>query len=249
MSIVISMLLIFRIEFMERNSAKGPDREKIRKMFNSIAGNYDLLNRVLSMGVDNSWRRKGLSLFSKDNKGSLLDLGCGTGDLSRMSFRYGFKKVVGADFSIGMLLKGSGKNTYFPGISLCSSDAEKLPFKSSVFDACCIAFAIRNFQNRDTALREISRVLREKGELMIIEFSLPDNPLLKAIYKFYFFKILPFIGGLISGNFRAYSYLPESVSRFPAVETFRQMVLDCGFSRVETRRLSFGIAYIYFAVK
>jgi demethylmenaquinone methyltransferase / 2-methoxy-6-polyprenyl-1,4-benzoquinol methylase len=245
----ISMLLLIRIDLMERNFAKGPDREKIKKMFNSIAGNYDLLNSILSMGVDNSWRRKGLSLFSEENKGLLLDLGAGTGDLSRMSFKYGFKKVVGADFSIGMLLKGAGKNARYPEISLCSSDAEKLPFRSSVFDACCIAFAIRNFQNRDTALREISRVLREKGELMIIEFSLPDNFLLKAVYKFYFFKILPFIGGLISGNFKAYSYLPESVSRFPDVETFRQMILDCGFSRVETRRLSLGIAYIYFAVK
>lgn len=249
MGSVISLLQRFRINLMGRNSAKGPDREKIKNMFNSIAGNYDLLNRVLSMGVDNLWRRKGLSMFSKGNKGLLLDLGCGTGDLSRMSFKYGFKKVVGADFSIGMLQKGAGKNTHFPGISFCGSDAEKLPFRNSVFDACCIAFAIRNFQNRDTALREILRVLREKGELMIIEFSMPGNPLLEAVYKFYFFKILPFIGGLISGNFRAYSYLPESVSRFPAVETFRQMILDCGFSHVKVRRLSSGIAYIYFAVK
>ncbi len=243
------MFLIIRMENMERDSAKGPDREKIRKMFNSIAGRYDLLNRVLSIGVDNLWRRKGLSLFSDSKKGVLLDLGCGTGDLSRMSFKYGFKKVVGADFSIGMLLKGAGKNSHFPEISLCNSDAEKLPFKNGVFDACCIAFAVRNFQNRDAALREISRVLREKGELMIIEFSMPDNPVLKAVYRFYFFKILPFIGGLISGNFGAYSYLPQSVSRFPAVDFFKEMILDSGFSRVETRRLSSGIAYIYFAVK
>ncbi len=241
--------LIIYINRMKSYTTSGPNRKLIKEMFDSIAGNYDLLNRILSFGVDNLWRKRGLSLFAESNKELLLDLGCGTGDLSRLSYNYDFKNVVGADFSMEMLVRGARKNKKFPDIMLCNSDAENLPFKNSLFSSCCIAFAIRNFQNREKALREISRVLRNKGQLMIIEFSMPENLMIRTLYKIYFFNFLPFIGGLISGNFRAYKYLPRSVDKFIPVDKFSRMILNNGFSDVKTYRLSFGIAYIYMATR
>lgn len=233
----------------DKRDIDGPDGAGIQKMFNEIAGSYDLLNRILSFGIDNRWRRKGLSMFNRRAPLRLLDLGCGTGDLSRLSFRFGFTSVVGADFSMEMLLKGKPGNRDFSGISLCAADAGRLPFKDSSFTSCCIAFAVRNFQDRGGALREISRVLDDSGELMIIEFSMPGSRLIRFMYNIYFFHILPVIGWAVSGNYRAYKYLPQSVGKFPSVEDFSELILGSGFSRVRAARLTLGIAHIYLAVK
>ncbi len=238
---------------------KGSNRSEVKSMFNKIASSYDLLNHLLSLGIDIVWRNKALNLVSKKNRDNLLDLGCGTMDLSIMAINKGFSKVTASDFSREMLNAGKLKISKFrptskrekfqSQINVVEADAEKLPFESNTFTSCSIGFAIRNFQNRDIALREILRVLKKDSELVIIEFSLPKNIIVRTIYNFYFNHLLPTIGGLISNNYKAYKYLPDSVKRFPSPEDFSDLILDSGFSKVKNLRLSFGIAYIYYAVK
>ena len=244
----------------EKNSvSKGSDRIEVKSMFNKIASSYDLLNHLLSLGVDIVWRNKALNLVSKKNRENLLDLGCGTMDLSIMAVNKGFSKVTASDFSSEMLNAGKLKISKFRPkrkkekfqsvIDVVEADAENLPFESDIYTSCSIGFAIRNFQNRDIALKEISRVLKKDAELIIIEFSLPKNIVVRTVYNFYFNKLLPTIGGIISNNYKAYKYLPESVKRFPAPEDFSDLILNSGFSKVKNYRLSFGIAYIYYAIK
>ena len=238
---------------------KGSNRAEVKSMFNKIAGSYDLLNHLLSLGIDIIWRNKALNLINKKNKANLLDLGCGTMDLSIMAIKKRFSFVTASDFSSEMLNAGnlkiskfrptSKRKKYQSLISVIEADAENLPFDNNTFTSCSIGFAIRNFQNRDIALKEIYRVLKKDAELVIIEFSLPKNIIIRTIYNLYFNKLLPTIGGIISNNYKAYKYLPESVKKFPAPKDFSSLILNSGFSKVKNIRLSFGIAYIYYAVK
>ncbi len=218
---------------MEQNS------KNIQDMFNNIAHRYDLLNRLLSFRRDVAWRKKAIKLLSIKENQSVLDLACGTGDMM-IELTNTIKNVnlTGGDFSINMLEKAREKQITQP---LIAADAHYLPFKDESFDRMMIAFGFRNVTNKEKGLAEMCRVIKKDGILCILEFSQPENPFFAAIYKFYFTKVLPFIGGIISGNKRAYEYLPDSVYKFPKRKAYKEMILNAGFKEVIFNPMTFGI--------
>jgi demethylmenaquinone methyltransferase/2-methoxy-6-polyprenyl-1,4-benzoquinol methylase len=229
--------------------AKAPDR--IAGMFDAIARRYDLLNRVLSAGLDQHWRRRAVTALRLTGKETLLDLCTGTADVAIMACgRGGAARAVGVDFSQEMLRIGRakvGKRDARRRIALIRGDAAAIPLQSSSVDAATIAFGIRNVQEPDVACRELARVMRSGGRLAILEFGLPRPAAIRKAYLWYSNRVLPAIGKLVSRHRSAYDYLPESVSRFPAPEAFGQMLQAGGFPHVEIVPLSFGIVYLYVA--
>ena len=231
-------------------------KEAVRKMFDNIAGSYDSLNHIMSLDADKSWRKTMLGKLGEGVDGrplKVLDLACGTGD-STIAIARGLPraKVTGLDLSEGMLKVMEGKvekEGLGDRITAVRGDGENLPFSESSFDRVAIAFGIRNFQNREQGLAEMLRVLVPGGRLVVLELSLPEQKVLRALFKCYFLHILPFIGGLISGNRGAYRYLPESVLRFPSREVFLDMMKSAGFSSVGHKALTFGICRMYWGEK
>jgi demethylmenaquinone methyltransferase / 2-methoxy-6-polyprenyl-1,4-benzoquinol methylase len=229
--------------------AKTPDR--IAGMFDAIASRYDLLNRLLSVGVDQWWRRRAVNALRMTGRETLLDLCTGTADVAIMACRRGgAARAIGVDFSHQMLRVGLAKvrkRHAVPRIALIRGDATTIPLASESVDAATIAFGIRNVQRPDVACRELARVVRQGGRLAILEFGLPRPPAVRTAYLWYSNRVLPAIGKLVSRHRSAYDYLPESVSRFPAPEAFGQLLQECGFPHVEIVPLSFGIVYLYVA--
>lgn len=226
-------------------------KEQVEHMFDNIAGNYDRLNRILSLNVDVLWRRKLVAMLVKDNPKKVLDLATGTGDLAIMVQRHTGAEVTGGDLSQGMLDVAQKKIQNIPEgkhISLIKCDAENMPFDTDAFDALTIAFGVRNFENLEAGFREMNRVLKPGCSAYILEFSKVEG-LLGPLYMFYFKNILPKIGKLISKDNRAYTYLPDSVNVFPYGEKLKQILLNCGFKSVSYQKLSLGIATIYKATK
>lgn len=231
-------------------------KEAVRKMFDNIAGSYDSLNHIMSLDVDKSWRKTMLGKLGEGVDGrplKVLDLACGTGD-STIAIARGLprSKVTGLDLSEGMLKVMEGKvekEGLGDRITAVRGDGENLPFSESSFDRVAIAFGIRNFQNREQGLAEMLRVLVPGGRLVVLELSLPEQKVLRALFKCYFLHILPFIGGLISGNRGAYRYLPESVLRFPPKDIFLNMLTSAGFVNVGHKALTFGICRMYWGEK
>lgn len=225
----------------------------IREMFDAIAPRYDLLNRLLSFGIDRRWRRYAVGLLTIPDQGTVLDIATGTGDVAlEIAARTPASvRIVGADFTQGMLVHGRPKLAASPHgsrIELVNAPCEQLPFENERFDAVTIAFGIRNVVDRNAGLREMYRVLRPGGRVVILEFSNPRSRIFKAIYDFYFLQILPRIGGLISRR-SAYQYLPDSVQAFPPRSEFMQMMGDAGFRDITHTDLTFGIATVYTALK
>lgn len=225
-------------------------RETISSMFDSIAPVYDRLNHLLSFGIDRSWRRRLVRAVSsfcalRGGEVKVLDMACGTGDVSIALRRKGLD-VVGADISENMLALARKKA---PGIDFRYGDASELPFADGSFDAVTIAFGIRNFDKRAQCIRELHRVLKDGGMLAIAEFSIPRNRLWRGIYTLYFKNILPAIGRLVSKQAYAYSYLPESSFDFPAPEKFRAELSEGGFRAVTARSMTGGVAYLYIGRK
>lgn len=220
----------------------------VKRMFGAIAPRYDLLNRLLSFGVDTGWRRK---MVAKLPVGTLkvLDLACGTGDVAIEILRARpDSKVFGADLSLGMILAGKPKiarRLMEDAILLTAASAEELPYPDSSFHAMTIAFGIRNVTRREVALAEIGRVLKPGGRALILDFSLPKNPVIAALYGMYFHRVLPLLGGLVSGNFEAYRYLPKSVENFPPREKFAKMMEEAGFAEVGWTDFTMGVATLY----
>jgi demethylmenaquinone methyltransferase / 2-methoxy-6-polyprenyl-1,4-benzoquinol methylase len=223
----------------------------IRTMFSAIAPTYDFLNRVLSFGVDGAWRRRLVARLPPGGD-RVLDLACGTGDvaLAAAAARPG-ARIFGTDFSLPMLRGAKQKVARRTGseILLQNGSAEELPFRGECFDAVTIAFGIRNVVRREKALSEIRRVLKPGGSLLILDFSLPRNAAVRAVYGFYFRRLLPLVGGLLSGNFQAYDYLPRSVEGFPAREDFARTMEEQGFKGVEYQEFTLGVATLYCATK
>ena len=232
-----------------------PAAEKARSiqgMFSAIAPTYDLLNRLLSCGVDHSWRRAMVSRLPR-GKTRVLDLACGTGDVAIAAARWRERaQIFGADFSLGML-RGAppklAKQRLTRRVCLQNASAEDLPYRDQVFDAVTIAFGIRNVVRRDRALDEIHRVLTPGGKALILDFSLPPHPVVRALYGFYFHRVLPFVGGLVSGNFAAYKYLPQSVAGFPPRKEFVAMMEAAGLIQVGSQDLTLGVASLYWGVR
>jgi demethylmenaquinone methyltransferase / 2-methoxy-6-polyprenyl-1,4-benzoquinol methylase len=221
---------------------------RVRAMFAGIAGRYDLLNHLLSANVDKRWRRLvARELESSLGAGSrILDVACGTGDLSLALAETGEAAIVGLDFCRPMLeiarRKASDEARSIPFIE---GDALRLPFADESFDAVTIAFGLRNLAGVAEGLSELRRVLKRGGRLAVLEFSSPVVPGFRAAFNFYFTRVLPRIGGLVSGSRGAYEYLPDSVSKFPDQRQLAGMMRETGFDRVEYRNLTGGIAALH----
>src|ERR1035437_2999395 len=227
--------------------------EAVKAMFSGIAGRYDLLNHLLSLKIDKSWRRKVRVRLADilENKNALvLDVACGTGDLAIELQRGAVAKVIGTDFCRPMLEIAQQKNGTGVGyIPYIEGDAMVLPFADDSFDAVTIAFGLRNLPNYPSGLKELRRVLKPAGRLAILECSSPSLPGFREIYKLYFERILPHIGGVISGNRGAYTYLPNSVSKFPDKKTLAAMMGEAGFKDVSFQSLTGGTAAIHVGSK
>lgn len=228
-------------------------RSAVWPMFNRIAHRYDLLNRLLSGRQDVVWRKKLLSFFPESKQTRLLDVATGTGDVLLAALNQGSAQhAIGLDMAEQMLKYAQQKidqQKWQNQASVVVGNAEDLPFENSSFDVVTIAFGIRNVPDYAKAIREMHRVLKPGGRLLILEFSLPANRILRSLYLFYFRHVLPWIGGLISGDRQAYSYLNQSVEAFPYGERFSSLIEQIGFSSVRVTPLTFGIASIYCADK
>ncbi len=223
-------------------------------MFGAIAPKYDFLNRALSCGRDRYWRKTAVDALSPRPGDRCLDIATGTADvaLEIASRDPGNIQVVGVDFSPQMLRLGNRKiraRNLERSIKLQQGMAETLAFANGSFHGIVTAFGIRNFSDRQKGLEEMWRVLKSKGRVVILEFSLPENPLLNLIYRLYFEYLLPWIGRMVSGHRSAYSYLPRSFGDFPGPQEFVLMMKKTGFQDVAYRNLSFGIATVYTGIK
>ena len=216
-------------------------------MFNAIAHRYDLLNHLLSAGIDVYWRRRALGMVRVGTPGAILDLATGTGDFALAARRLQPQRSVGADVALAMVRVGVPKVAEGTGapIRLLGGDAERLPFRDSSFDLVTAAFGVRNFGDIPTGLSEAWRVLGSGGELLILDFTEPTLPGFKQVYRFYFRFILPFVGGIVSGQRQAYSYLPQSVGNFPQGAAFLELMADAGFEMTRAMRLTLGICAAY----
>ncbi len=228
------------------NSDPSEKKRYIRSMFDSIVPTYDLLNRVLSGGIDNIWRKDLVRMTAGPGSKRILDLCCGTGDLTRQLVKGG-GELFSLDFSFNMLKKGVAKG-WLSGENV-SADAGKLPFKGESFDYLTIAFGIRNIPDVDVFLGESLRVLKPGGKLLILELTRPDNGFVRFFYNLYLTKILPFIGGILSGKREAYGYLAGSISTFLDRDTLIERIKIAGFKTVDYKKKTFGVATIYICGK
>ena len=228
-----------------------PQKEKIQQMFDGIAPDYDRLNHLMSLGVDRSWRRRALrEIVDAGRAQSILDIACGTGDFS-LAIAGGMhpdSRIVGLDLSEGMLAVMRDKVSKAglqDKISCEQGDSEAMRFADDSFDVVTIAFGIRNFAHREAALREILRVLKPGGRLVILELSVPENRILRWGYNLYFKHFVPWIGGLISGDRAAYTYLPASVQAFPGRREWMATMSRCGYAQVRHKAFTLGLCRMY----
>lgn len=226
----------------------APERDAVRSMFDRIAPRYDLLNHLLSAGIDRRWRRACVDFLELAGPSRLLDLCTGTADLLIEALgRDAGHRGIGLDLSGEMLRRAAaklGRRGLLRRAALAGADAQDLPLRSGRFDAALVAFGIRNVGDPERALMELRRVLRPGGRLVVLEFGNPRGAV-GAVYRLYFHRILPRVGRLVSGDRGAYGYLPQSVARFPGPEGFVAVLESAGFRAVAVRRLSLGIAWLY----
>ena len=223
-------------------------KEQVARMFNNISHRYDLLNRVLSLGIDIRWRKQAVQLLKAHNPQTVLDVATGTGDFAIAAIKSGAKKITGVDISEQMLAVGRGKISKLglnDKIELLSGDSENLTFQDNLFDAVIVSFGVRNFENLEKGMTEIRRVLKPGGLLIVLEFSKPSGYFFKHIYNFYFRFILPSVGKLISKDTAAYKYLPDSVNAFPYGKAFTEILDKIGFKNTQCKELTFGVSSIY----
>ncbi len=227
-------------------------KDEVRKMFNQIAPTYDLLNRVLSFGIDRRWRKQMLSQLLEINPKSLLDMATGTGDVALTAARFlSLDQITGIDLSPAMLAIARKKQAKagIQNIVFMEGDSEAIQSSDNHFDAATIAFGVRNFDNLEKGLSELFRVLKKNGRLVVLEFTMPKKFPIKQAYYIYFKHILPLIGRIKSRDPRAYTYLFESVQVFPEYEAFKNIMEKVGFSKVYFKPLTFGICSIYVGEK
>lgn len=232
-------------------SEEGSKREQVERMFDAISPKYDLLNRLLSLGIDQGWRRKVMRLVAQESVGHLLDVATGTADLAIMAAPKA-THITGIDISEGMLAHGRtkvAKAKLEKKITLIQADSTELPFAEASFDAVTVAFGVRNFEDLEQGLREMIRVLRPNGRIFILEFSRPQHTPMRQLFRFYFHHVMPVIGRSISKDNAAYTYLPKSVDAFPEGKDFQYLLARCGGREVVARSLTGGIATLYTARK
>lgn len=237
---------------MENKEKIVEHKRRNRDMFNAIARHYDLLNHLLSGGVDIYWRRRALDCVRGESPQRVLDLATGTGDFALASARLNPQQVIGVDMAIEMLRLGADKvakkRPSMP-VGLLVSDAEGLPFKAETFDLVMGAFGVRNFGDIPSGLAEAYRVLKPGGEILVLDFCQPTAPLFRQLYLFYFHQVLPLVGGLISGQRQAYAYLPRSVGEFPQGQAFVDLLDAVGFTETGYTPMTLGISAVYQGVK
>lgn len=234
-----------------KNSELGK-KEQVAKMFDNISENYDGLNRVISLGIDISWRKKVVQLVGKNNPKKILDIATGTGDLAIMMSVLKPDKIVGLDISEGMLEIGKqkiAKANLSNIIEMIVGDSENIPFEDNTFDAITVSFGVRNFENLDKGLSEINRVLKPSGNFVVLETSNPTKFPFKQGYKFYTNFFLPIIGKLFSKDKVAYSYLSKSANSFPFGKNFNNILQKNGFKNAKNLPVTFGVASIYTSTK
>ncbi len=220
----------------------GPEKTaRVRAMFDTIAPRYDLVNRMMTFGLDQSWRRRTVAALALPPSALVLDLACGTGDLSRLAERRGYR-VVGADLSAGMLAAGGGITP------VVEADAARLPFPDGAFDGLLCGYALRNFTDLAATLAESARVLRPGGRLAVLEVDTPESPLLRAGYDVWFTRAVPVIGAALS-DAEAYHYLPRSVAYLPAAPELRRLLVQAGFAAVGIRPLAGGLSQLVVATR
>ena len=227
-------------------------KEQVAQMFDTISGNYDGLNRVISFGIDVKWRKKVLKMVSDKNPEMILDIATGTGDLAILMTETKATKIIGLDISAGMLEVGRKKiasKNLSDKIEMVQGDSENLPFEENSFDAITVGYGIRNFETLEKGLSEIYRVLKPNGTLVILETSNPTKTPYKQFYSFYTKNILPLIGKMFSKDNAAYGYLSESASVFPYGEALNNILRKIGFIDVADKPQTFGVATIYSASK
>jgi len=227
-------------------------KAQVTQMFDTISGEYDSLNRVISFGIDVKWRKRVVKLLTKKKPKNILDIATGTGDLAINLVKTGAEKIVGLDISPGMLAVGKKKvraKELSDTVEMIVGDSENLPFEDASFDAVTVAFGVRNFETLDKGLQEIYRVLKPNGTFVVLETSVPTKTPFKQGYTVYTKYILPRIGKLFSKDKTAYAYLSESASVFPHGEAFNNILSKIGFIAIENKPQTFGVASIYVATK
>lgn len=229
----------------ENRSAPQEHANRVREMFGKIAGRYDLLNHLLSGNVDKRWRRIVANRVRTKlpDDALILDVACGTGDLSLSLFENTGARVVATDFCRPMLSIAAGKLP--KQISLIEGDALSLPFEDRTFDAVTIAFGLRNLSDVNGGLKELRRILKPKGWVAVLEFSRPSNIVLRTLFGLYFRNLLPLFGGIISGSMNAYMYLPSSVSKFPNQQELALLMEQADFDQIDYQNLTGGIAALH----
>ena len=237
----------------KESATTSEQARRVREMFATIASRYDLLNHLLSGNIDKRWRRLvAKTLFSvlADADAQVLDVACGTGDLSFTLRENGRARIIGIDFCRPMLDVAASKAIRSGSqVPFVEGDALALPFADCSFEATTIAFGLRNLANVGAGFRELLRVLKPGGTLAVLEFSKPKTPLLRSLFKIYFTRVLPLLGGLISGSKSAYQYLPDSVSRFPDQSELASLMKEAGFEEVSFQNLTGGIAALHLGVR
>ena len=228
-------------------------KNQVAEMFNSIANRYDFLNRFLSAGIDVGWRKKAIKELVANKPKVILDVATGTADVALLTEKIlNPNKIIGVDISEGMLSLGREKiikKNKQTTIDLQSGDCENLQFEDNFFDAVTVAFGVRNFENLEKGLKEINRVLKPRGKVVILEFSKPKKKGIKGFYHFYMNKIMPQFGSIFSGNKQAYLYLNNSVQAFPEGKEFLNILNETGFTQTYLKTLSLGVCTIYCGLK
>lgn len=231
---------------------EGKKVEQVERMFDHIAPAYDRLNHLMSLGIDRSWRRTALKWLRPHRPQQMMDVATGTGDFALLACRMlRPQSLVGTDISEGMMQVARHKAREAgldDRIRFQREDCEALTFSDASFDAVTVAFGIRNFEHLDRGLREMCRVLRPGGHLVILELSTPDRPPMKQLYRIYS-RLIPLMGRLVSHDRSAYTYLPQSIRAFPQGEVMSESIRRAGFSDVRFRRLTFGVCTLYMATK
>jgi len=227
-------------------------KEQVKKMFDTISGDYDGLNRIISLGTDIKWRKRIVAYLMKKSPRNILDIATGTGDLAIALVDTGAEKIVGLDLSPGMLEVGKAKVSkkgLGHTIEMVLGDSEDLPFGEASFDAVTVAFGVRNFEDLDLGLQQIYRVLRPGGQLVILETSVPTRTPFKQGYRLYTKYLLPLMGKIFSKDRSAYAYLSESAAKLPHGSAFNNILSKNGIIAVENKPQTLGVATIYIATK
>lgn len=232
-------------------SQDGSKRQQVEQMFDAISPKYDLLNRVFSLGIDQGWRKKVMRNVAKEPVEKLLDVATGTADLAILAGKQ-VPQVIGVDISEGMLSFGRekvSKKGLNDRVVLQQADSIALPFPDGTFDAVTVAFGVRNFEDLQRGMAEMRRVLKTNGRLFVLEFSKPRKAPMKQLFRFYFHRVMPWIGRMVSKDYAAYTYLPKSVEAFPEGPEFLKIMEAAGFRDRTAEPLTGGVASLYIGRK